>query len=467
MILTGCAASESTAGPTPTEAPTPSATPQQLATPTATANPTSTPTASPTEPPPDPTATPTSIPPTVSPTSTPSALAFYPTNQRPDGNRFVPGQGRLPDSSPIDIPLAGEPTWVVGAPAAGGNTVWTVTLADGRVQAFRVTPAGSVESVDLAPAQLPPGMPLLLVMAGQTPSLLMPAADDFSPLTHPVPLSPPNRLAYITAGGGLVIESEGGTTALDVTPLPDARILVDEQERLLLLTGPSTLYPHAVLADNLEATGITLIETRPIPRVVTTIPIPEPSVVEGIAPIWADLTGDGVREIIVTLSNADQGSQLVVFSEAGDQIAAGPAVGQVNRWRHQIAVAPFGLAGELELADVLTPHLGRITEFFQLDDNALEVVATVSGYTSHRLGSRNLDSAAAADFDGDGHVELLIPNPDFTEFGALGRTADGADVVWTMPVDSIIATNLATVTSEEGHISVGVGRVDWVLRVWP
>ncbi|MCB0162803.1 MAG: hypothetical protein KDI79_01165, partial [Anaerolineae bacterium] len=386
---------------------------------------------------------------------------------RPDGNRFVPGRGRLPDSPPLDIPLAGEPTWVVGAPAAGGEPVWVVTLADGRVQAFRVTPDGSVEPFDLAPAQLPPGMPPLLVMADQTPSLLLPAADDFSPLTHPVPLSLPNRLAYVTAAGGLAIEGEGGTTTLEVTPLPDARILVDEHERLLLLTGPSTLYPHAVLADNLEATGITLIETRPTPRVVTTIPIPEPSVVEGIAPIWADLTGDGVREIIVTLSSADQGSQLVVFNETGQQIAAGPAVGQGNRWRHQIAVAPFGPAGELELVDVLTPHLGRITEFFHINDTHLEVVATASGYTSHRLGSRNLDSAAAGDFDGDGQVELLIPNPDFTEYGALRRTADGADVVWTVPVDSIIATNLAAVTSEEGHILVGIGRVDWVLRVWP
>jgi photosystem II stability/assembly factor-like uncharacterized protein len=47
----------------------------------------------------------------------------------------------------------------------------------------------------------------------------------------------------------------------------------------------------------------------------------------------------GQREIIVTQSDAQQGAQVVVYSESGERLAAVPAVGRGNRWRHQLAVA--------------------------------------------------------------------------------------------------------------------------------
>lgn len=65
-------------------------------------------------------------------------------------------------------------------------------------------------------------------------------------------------------------------------------------------------------------------------------------VLEGLSPIWVDLDGDGRREIIVTISDARLGARLVVFDEQGNRIASGPAIGQSHRWRHQLAVAPYG-----------------------------------------------------------------------------------------------------------------------------
>ena len=78
----------------------------------------------------------------------------------------------------------------------------------------------------------------------------------------------------------------------------------------------------------------------------------------------------------------------------------GPAIGRGNRWRHQIAVAPFGPNGERELVDVLTPHIGGVVEFYRMVGDRIEIVATVPGFTSHVIGSRNLDLALAADADG-------------------------------------------------------------------
>ena len=247
--------------------------------------------------------------------------------------------------------------------------------------------------------------------------------------------------------------------------LPDARLLVDEQERVLLLTNPSARYPHGIAGDELEATEITLVETQPSVRVVRRISIPGQRVVEGISPIWADLNGDGQREIIVTLSDADEGAQVVVYDESGGQMAAGPAVGRGNRWRHQIAVAPFGVNGELELAEVLTPHIGGISGFYRLEGDSLDLIVQTDGVTSHPLFSRNLDMGLAADLDGDGHPELVVFDQPFLEIKALRRTKDSVELAWQTPIGGKAVTNLAAVNTG-GGIALGVGREDGVLRIW-
>lgn len=137
--------------------------------------------------------------------------------------------------------------------------------------------------------------------------------------------------------------------------LPDARILSDGSGRLLLLTGATNRCGHGVLGDSIEAGAATLVESRPEPSVVFTISIPDPAVVEGIAPIWADLTGDGRREVIVTVSDA-----------------SGPPIGRSLRWRHEIAVAPFGPGGETEIAAVTLPD-GSMAVGVGRDDGTLRV----------------------------------------------------------------------------------------------
>ena len=96
----------------------------------------------------------------------------------------------------------------------------------------------------------------------------------------------------------------------------------------------------------------------------------------------------------------------------------------------------------------------------------LEVVARVSGYTSHSIGSRNLDMAAAGDFDGDGRVELLLPDNGFTMLAAIRRAGESTGVVWSLPVGARVTTNLAAVRLTGGRMAIGIGRDDGVLRVW-
>lgn len=385
------------------------------------------------------------------------------TNQQADGNRLAAGQGRLPESTPLDIALDGRPVWLTAAPVTGGS-VWVAVLDDGRVQAFRLT--GQVATpIPMQPERLPPGAPPLLVVEADQPRLLTPPADA-TPFAPPALLSD-GRVAYVADTGDLVLWDGAELARLAVAALPDARILVDEHDRLLLLTGPTDRYAHGILGDAVEAGSVTLIESTPVPRIVATITIPAPQVIEGIAPLWADLNGDGEWEIIVTTSDDAQGAQVLAFAEDGTLLAAGPAIGRGHRWRHQLAVAPFGPNGEVELAEVLTPHIGGVTQFYRLAGGALDVVSSTTGYTSHQIGSRNLDMAVAGDFDSDGAVELLLPNDAFRSLGAIRRTAEGAEVAWTLPMGGArVATNLAVVAEGDQIMEVGVGREDGVLRIW-
>lgn len=67
--------------------------------------------------------------------------------------------------------------------------------------------------------------------------------------------------------------------------------------------------------------------------------------------------------------------------------------------------------------DALTPHIGGEVEFYRLRGDQLEIVAQVPSYTSHVLGTHNLDMATAVEIDGDGRLELLLPNQARTELG--------------------------------------------------
>ena len=342
------------------------------------------------------------------------------------------------------------------------GVVWAVALVDGGTQAFYVQ-EGAAMPVQTEPDSLPAGMPPLVHWAEGVARFVLPAGAP-SPATHAVPLG--ESLAYIDIEGNLVIEGTVTSSVLAVNALPDARILVDERQRLLMLTDPTSRYAHGVLGDDVEAGSITLVETRPEPRIVKVIQAPEPQVVEGIAPIWADLDGDGEREIIVTLSDSAGGAQVAAFAEDGTLVAQGPVVGRGNRWRHQIAVAPFGPQGQLELADVLTPHIGGVVEFYRLQDGRLEIVAQQSGHTSHVIGTRNLDMAVAAAPGRDEQADLLLPSQDRTRLSAVRHGDSGAAVRWTVEAGGTIVTNVAAARLENGQVGVAVGRSDGALRIW-
>ena len=113
-----------------------------------------------------------------------------------------------------------------------------------------------------------------------------------------------------------------------------------------------------------------------------------------------------------------------------------------------------------------TPHIGGIVQFYGLAGSRLEVVASRSGYSSHRIGSQNLDMAAAGDFNGDGKIEILVPDQSFTHLALLQRTLTGISELHTIPLAGTLRSNLGLVTTGDARIHVAVGMSQATLRVW-
>ena len=444
---------------------------------------------------PTPTIEPTDIPATVTPTPAPTATATLvpdppalpidltevgpitptvPINtltvlgltyQQSDGNRVANGTGAIGFSTPVDLVLDGIPAWVVGVPVDGGGSIWSAVLTDGRVQSFMQI-NGNISAINVMPNRLPPGMPPAIVIHRGAPRLLTGPEADASPLSHPVVIgTDPANFAYIANNGDLVVNKGGEVTRLPINALPDGRILLDGTGRLLILAGATGRYAHGVLGDALEAGSIAIVNTDPVE--VTQVIDVSPGVIEGISAIWVDTDGDEMREILVTVSDDVEGAKLVVYEEDGSINWQSEPVGRGYRWRHQLVVTAFEAGTGTFIAENVTPHIGGITEFLPLSGaDGPVLLSELEGFSTHRLGSRNLDMALAGDLDGDGVTELMIPSENGEYLGAFQMRGGAAYVAWTVRIPAPLSTNLAGVTLLDGNLAIGAGFQNGILRLW-
>lgn len=345
----------------------------------------------------------------------------YRTDHRIDGNRVAEGIG--PIESAVDVELAIEPAWVLPAPGEAGRA-WIVVGRDGR--SVHVNGDGSVRTLD-------------------------------GPAVSGAPV------AALDAGGDIVVRDGHGPAVGFDDALPDARVVTASDGSEIVLTGATERYPHGVLGDAVEAGSMTIRRPDSTELVIA---IEGEAVIEGQAPIAADLDGDGSDEIIVTVSDSASGARLRAYGLDGMQVGESDPIGQGSRWRHQIAVGPVGPEGEIELLSVRTPHIGGIVEAFQLVDDKLELTASVRGFSSHRIGSPNLDMALLADVDGDGRLELVVPTDDMTRIAALRRTVDGFELVAQLPLDGRLASNIAATPDRNGRLVLAAATEDGRLRIF-
>jgi hypothetical protein len=368
------------------------------------------------------------------------------------------------DTDPVDVGVDGAPAWVVGVPAAGETTTdsaWAVVADDGTVTGL--TLAGrDVERFDLAPGALPSGSPPLL-LGGDPPRVAEQPTGEASTITHPVPVES-GWLTVADDGDLVLVDRDGGgeVDRLALGAVPDAR-LVTHEGAAYVLADATDRYRHAVLGDDVEGGSVAVVDVDGGLAERTRIRPPREGVIEGLSPVLADVTGDGAPEVLVTVSNDPGGARLAAYRPDGSRVATSETLSA--GWRHQLAVAPFGPDDTPEVAAVRMPHVGHELQFFRRDGEDLQVVGSQDGYQSHTIGSRNLDGALAADLDGDGSPEVLLPTTARDTLAAVRRTDGGAREVWTVPVGGELSTNVAAV-NRGGSVTVAAGHEGGV-RLWP
>lgn len=351
------------------------------------------------------------------------------TDHRPTGNRSIDSCGLMEPGRTVDVELGAVPTWVLPDPAAAGEA-WLVALQDGTIVRVLVGNDGTASVGDGVVARLDPGEPPMVV---------------------------------VSADGEVEITSVSADAAPFDAPIPHARVVSIDAGLRAVLSGPTDRYPHGVLGDGIEASGVNVRaedEEEPLVDVGTT------SVIEGLSPIVSDLDGDQVPELLVTVSDMYEGAMLAAYDLDGRRIASSEPIGRGFRWLHQIGVGATGPNGEVEIIAVRTPHIGGVVEAYRFDSGRLKRIAMADGYRSHQLGSPNLDMALLADVDGDGQLDVVVPTQDMTSLAVLTRSGDGFTNILDLPLDAQLATNVAANADEGGWLQLAVGTADGRLRIF-
>jgi hypothetical protein len=193
--------------------------------------------------------------------------------------------------------------------------------------------------------------------------------------------------------------------------LPDARPFQVNLEgppgaagdgHIVVLGGPDAQrYRHAVLGDGIEATRVLYLERHGL-EALRTLALPAPYVLEDIAPRpieWRGANG------LLTMRSGPLGAQLAVVAadraRPGALVVAalGEPVGTPNRW---LAATTDGR----RLLAIHTPHIGGALYEYAADGETLRARLVTAGYSTHAIGSRELDLAVWTD------RALVLPRQD-------------------------------------------------------
>lgn len=145
---------------------------------------------------------------------------------------------------------------------------------------------------------------------------------------------------------------------------------------------PTDRYTHDVIGNNSMMGSLVITMTN---GTELRHKLPEDLVFEDTAPRVADVTGDGIPEVIVVESSVTKGARLAVWGAKG-RIAASKHIGQPKRWLAPAGIADFDGDGVNDIAIVDRPHLDKILRIFEVKDNSVIEWINVQPLSNHRIG---------------------------------------------------------------------------------
>ena len=250
--------------------------------------------------------------------------------------------------------------------------------------------------------------------------------------------------------------------------LPDGHIAAGNRDiARAWLAEPTARYDHGILGDKIEA-GALVIELRDGKRHV--VRLGDDAVFEDLRPRLADLDGDGRDEIVVVKSYLKQGSALAVVAQRKGKyeiVAETPPLGAPHRWLDPAGIGDFNGDGKTDIAMVRQPHVIGELELWTWTGDALRKTATLADTTNHIAGTRAIDMGAAADFNGDGIVDLAVPSLDRSRLRIVSFALQDSKPreIASVALPAKAVTNVGLIANENGPPALVAGLADGSLVV--
>jgi hypothetical protein len=283
--------------------------------------------------------------------------------------------------------------------------------------------------------------------------------------------------AQVDAGGlwyKIVLAGERISLAFIDTPaapprpdgaLPDGQVAIGSRDvARAWLAEPTTRYDHGILGDKIEA-GALVVEARDGKRQI--VRLKDDAVFEDLKPRLADLDRDGHDEIIVVKSDLRRGSSLAVIGLHKGKyeiVAETPPLGGPHRWLDPAGIADFNGDGKPSIALVRQPHVIGALELWSWRGGALRKTAELPDIANHVAGTRAIDMAAVADFDGDGVADIAAPSLDRSRLRIVSFTPQAREIA-SVALPAKAVTNLGLVAESAGPPAIAVGLADGSLVV--
>ncbi|SCA57019.1 exported hypothetical protein [Candidatus Terasakiella magnetica] len=229
--------------------------------------------------------------------------------------------------------------------------------------------------------------------------------------------------------------------------------------RFALLTDR---YDHCVLGDCIEygAVEAVLDDGR-----ILSYRLDENSVFEDVEPRLVPMGLNGRKAILVVRSYQNKGAALALLDQRGGKLviaAESEPIGLRYRWQNPIGVGDFDRDRKLEIATVITPHIGgRLTLYERQGNKLVEDVQTQS-FSNHKMGSSQLDLHEVIDWNKDGIMDIVVPDMSRGELQVLSFVGAKTQVIDKRSFSGTIGGPI--VASETGLL---VGLEDGNQESWP
>jgi len=248
--------------------------------------------------------------------------------------------------------------------------------------------------------------------------------------------------------------------------LPDGAISVGAKNiTAVWLTDPTRRYRHGVIGDAIEAGGLAAETSR---GVIQNFKLAKGAVFEDRLARLVDMDGDGSDEILVIQSYLDRGASMALFKSTHDglaRIAQSAPIGRANRWLNIVGAADFDGDGKMEIAAVITPHIGGTLALYEAQGSRLAKDGDAFGFSNHVIGSRQLGWSAILDVNGDGIPDMVLPNASWRSLRAVSF-AGGFKELAAVPVGGRLATAIIAADLDgDGQAEILYGLESGALKI--